>query len=127
MSGSVLTIGNDVASIAVDLRVYSKDSVLRTAHRFTDRCGVSIVQDSDQGWVVQLARRTSLDNLERMGHDFGNALLDETLRAQIRADTEPIRRLLIAQAFSEVNLLRPELDDANPAHDPLRIGEPDGR
>ncbi len=120
-----IVVGPQEATIRVDVSLYGEDALLRAAHRLTDRCGVQIERGHEGEVLVRLARRQSLDDLERLAQDFLNELLDQTLRARIRAETEPVRRLLIAQAFSSANLLNPPLDDVDPESDPLQIGMPD--
>lgn len=93
-----------------DLGVYDRDAILAAAHRFTDRCHVHVERDSDTTMLCRLRTKRTLDNLESLAGDFLNETLDMQLRQKLLRETEPIRRLVIAQAFSKVDLIHPEYD-----------------
>jgi His-Xaa-Ser system protein HxsD len=97
---------DDGLSICIDLAVYPLDVVLRACHAFTARCYV-FAHDVHQGMVVvDFAARDDADtSLRDLVGQFSNALLDHRLRAQIAAETQTIRELLVAQAFCEADLL----------------------
>lgn len=113
------------ALLRLQLALYSSDAILAAAHRFTGRCFVHVEEEPGGTMLVRLQSRGSLDNLETIAGEFANEALDQSLRIKLRMETEPIRRVLIAQAFSKANLLHPILDEANPLSDPLSIGRPD--
>ena len=54
--------------------------------------------------------------------DFLNELLDQALRERLEAEFGPVRELIVAQAFSEANMLDPVRDDGDYNDDPLSIG-----
>lgn len=97
--------------VRIQREVYDLDTIAAAAHRFTDRAYVDLSHDGDSRTICRLRPKSSLENLERLAGEFANELLDQKLRARLAEQTEPIRRLLIAQAFSRTNLLHPELDD----------------
>ena len=109
----------------VQLGVYGLEPLQTTVHKFTDRAFVHLEKIDDDVVLCRFQRRRSLDNLEQIAGEFLNELLDQSLRWQLAQKTEPIRRLLIAQAFSQTNLFHPELDSANEAEDRVSIGTPD--
>ena len=117
----------DSDSILIRLQpiLYGSDSVLRAAHRFTDRCYVHIEQGADGSLDCRLRLKHPGGDLEAIAGEYANELLDQALRSRVRAETEAVRSLLLAQAFSKVNLLHPELDRADPREDPLGISQPD--
>lgn len=117
-------VSDKAAVVRFQQSVYGIDPILKAAHRFTDRCHVHAEQ-SDGMTIVRLTARTALANLRHLAGEFANEVLDQRLRATLAEQTEPIRRLLIAQAFSKVDLLHPGLEGADPLDDPARIGEPD--
>jgi His-Xaa-Ser system protein HxsD len=111
--------------VRVQLSVYGLEPLQTTVHKFTDRAFVHLERIDDDVVLCRFQQRRSLDNLAQVAGEFLNELLDQSLRWQLAQKTEPIRKLLIAQAFSQTNLFHPELDSANAAEDELSIGTPD--
>src|SRR5207237_6863847 len=103
---------------------YGLGPLMRAAHRFTNRVFVEVRPRSASEAEVRLKARGSED-LQQVAAELMNEALDQTLRARLAQSTEPIRRLILAQAFSGSNLIHPELDDADPASDPAGIARPD--
>jgi hypothetical protein len=52
-------------------------------------------------------------------------LIDECLRDKLRAETEGIRNLIVAQSFSSVQLIDVRLNDADYKSDSLGFSQPD--
>jgi His-Xaa-Ser system protein HxsD len=113
------------AIIGVQPGVYGIEPILRAVHRFTDRCYVHVERQDQQLVLVRLQARNSTQNLHALAGQLCNDILDQSLRASVATATEPVRRLVIAQAFSQANLMRPDLDATQAAVDPLKIGTPD--
>ena len=65
--------------------------------------------------------RARVDERQLTG-DFLNELLDQALRERLEAEFGPVRELIVAQAFSEANMLDPVRDDGDYNDDPLSIG-----
>ena len=103
--------------------VYSLDAVKKAAYVFGDRCYAHIEVCNDVT-VVTLQPKGQLPG-EQLSGEFANEVLDQDLRQRIAAETEGIRNLIIAQAFSSASLLNPALDGADFRDDPLGIAIPD--
>lgn len=115
----------DELTMRLQTSLYSIDSVRRAAHRFTDQCFVHIEYEDQDNLLCRLRLKQHGDSLTRLAGEFMNEVLDQTLRAQLAAETEQIRLLLLSHAFSNTNILHPDLNDVSPAIDPLHIGEHD--
>ena len=125
MESAIVHRDSEGFAVRMDLAVYGLEPVLKAAHTMTGRCLVH-VEHVDEGHVLCRIRPMEAGaDLERLASEFVNDALDQALRARIAAQTEPVRRLLLAQAFSKVNLLHPDMDAADPARDPARIASPD--
>lgn len=90
--------------LVLDETVYSLEAVQKAAYRFIDRLTIliskeagQIVCDIDPVASQTLDLQTVIDDLKR-------ELLDQQLRAQIKAETEPVRNLILALAFSRSGL-----------------------
>lgn len=122
-----LHVGEDGVSFRVQESVYDQAAVAAALHRFTDRCFVHL-ERSDDGWFrCRVVPRRSNEDGRTLAGLLANEMLDQLLRQHLQRETEPVRRLILAQAFSRTNILHPELDEADPVADPLRIVQPDPR
>ena len=101
-------------TIEVDTTIYPLDAIQRTAHAFTARCVVFIRRIDSTRVDVELTSQDAGDDAQAIAGEFANALLDQTLRARIAAETATIRELIVAQAFCEADLL-----DRRDAHAPF--------
>lgn len=111
--------------VTLDTAVYGMDAVLRAAHRRTAECFVEIKPGAATEVTCRFNPKRQDQEVLSIAVQFSNDVLDEVLRGKLRAATEPVRRLILAQAFSEANLLHPELDAADPDQDPAHIAVPD--
>lgn len=111
--------------VRLQVSVYGADAVARAVHRFTDRCYVHLEYDGSDHLLCRLKAKRPGDDLRALGGEIVNEALDQMLRAQLAAETEQTRLLLLAHAFSNTNILHPELDDATPSDDPACIGVSD--
>jgi His-Xaa-Ser system protein HxsD len=123
----VIAFGLDQAHLAVpvDLSMYSLDAAMRAAYKLTDRCFVWLERDSasvDRAFVF-LVGRTRSTNLVPVALEFQNELLDQQLRCRLEQQFNDVRTLIVAQAFSEGNLIDPIADDGDYRNDPLGAGE----
>ena len=50
--------------------------------------------------IVRLKPRKQLENAEHLAGLVANEVLDQTLRLALKKQTEPVRNLILAQAFS---------------------------
>ncbi len=118
-----------VFALRVDLSVFSRDAVLRAAYKLTDRCHLFVERESAVGgWLVVTFRpKADRGELETIVGDFSNELIDQQLRERLAREAGPIRQILVAQAFSEGNLLDPDRDDGDYVKDPKGIGVLRGR
>lgn len=114
-------------SIEVDTELYALPAVTRTAYKFTGQYHVALRRPDEvnaRRVTITLTPKSAgarVDERQLTG-DFLNELLDQALRERLEAECGPIRELIVAQAFSEANLLDPARDDGDYDGDPLSIG-----
>jgi His-Xaa-Ser system protein HxsD len=107
---------NGALRMRVDLSTYSLDALLRVCYLFTDRCYLFLTPDADQKSVtVHIAPKSADSALLSIVGGFSNELIDQQVRQNIAAQTKAIRELIVAQAFTETDLL----DRAGPEGDYL--------
>jgi len=87
-------------SITIPKALASVDCVQRTFYRLANKCKWEL-QEKPDSWIIiiQPVADVQYDDLEL---EFKNTLIDYSLREKIRAETEQVRALLFAHAFSNV-------------------------
>ena len=106
-------------TILVDPRVYRMSAVKKAAYRLGDRCFVKLEVLADGTIRVTLTAKSAGVPADILEGEFLNELLDQDLRETIADETERVRNLLLAQAFSG---LTTGADTADFREDPLGIG-----
>src|SRR5262245_14363478 len=101
------------AAIEVDLSIYSPDTLIRAAYKFTDRAFFFLSSDQTElrRCTVFVGVKTPGRDVDGILADFVNELLDQSLRERLETEFGSIRTLLVAQAFSEGNLLDPDREN----------------
>jgi His-Xaa-Ser system protein HxsD len=110
-------VGETAAALSLSRAVYSRKSVLAAAYKLSDRCVVLVDADSDDRWVIYVVGENGTDSkslLPTLIRELG----DQALRACLEEEFGAVRTLIVAQAFSEGNLLDPSRDDADHNLDP---------
>lgn len=85
--------------LRVDLKCYGRDVIYRTAYAFTDRAFIWLEPGDGEEIVVALTPKTTDDDADQLGGEFGNALIDFALRQQVGVETRIIREAIFATAF----------------------------
>jgi len=103
-------IADGVSRLRLDARVYRLSAVKKTAYRVAERCTVAIVSSDDAHHDLELRfKSTTTDETARETlRIFVQELLDQELREQIAEETAPIRTLVMAHAFSKIDLIKRE-------------------
>src|SRR5262245_15321373 len=96
-------------TLVFDSAAYTVDAVQRAAYRFSDRVSAEVRicgEDIECALTFVAAEAgASRDSVDALVADFRTEVLDQVLRARIRAETEPVRNMILALAFSETGLL----------------------
>lgn len=94
------------ASLSLSRSVYSLKAVLAAAYKFSDRFAVLVDTDGDERWTVFLIGPDGV-SVDSILTAFTTELGDQQLRCLLESEFGPLRTLIVAQAFSEGNLLDP--------------------
>lgn len=87
-----------------DKTCHSYDDVQRAAYKFIDRC--SVVVSTVDGRIVcdvELDEKCS-QSIGFISQQIRKEVLDQTLRTRIKSETEDVRNLILAHAFSRTGL-----------------------
>ena len=94
-----------------DSSIYSDLAIQKAAHKYSDHFSIKISLDSDSSDFICIVSPTATGSIEAFcSTDFENDVYDHQLRLKLADATEPIRNLIIAQAFSKTNLISPDND-----------------
>lgn len=89
--------------LCLDAKAYSLEAVQKAAYRFIDRLTVQI--DTDQNSVICSIDPVNGDvDIDHLIANFKRELLDQELRLKIKTETEQVRNLILALAFSRSGL-----------------------
>jgi His-Xaa-Ser system protein HxsD len=91
--------------VSLDATAYSADAIQRAAYRFCDRLSLELTTAGGTFRCVVRVETDDDDIADATVGDFTNEVLDQTLRERIRTETEEVRNLILALAFSNTDLV----------------------
>lgn len=98
--------GRTAVEIIFATTTTSIDAIQRAAYRFSDRFSCELIP----GEQIHRCLLTPVitDDVDMEIASFRTEVLDQTLRERIRAETEPIRTMILAHAFSKTGIVDPQ-------------------
>ncbi len=116
----------------VDEDLYSLDAIYGASYLFVDRCYVFLARPADKKVSVRLRSKgpAKEEELEALGGEFANELLNSQLRFRLARSTAALREQYMSKAFfgheqsSTISELLAELDAEELAEEPLEIPVP---
>ena len=96
-------------SLGIDLGVYSLECIKRAAYRLSDRFSTEIAIDQQIAHCKLIFSSNRAREFVELSVDaFRKELLDQDLREIVRRETEGVRNLILAHAFSKTGLIGDE-------------------
>lgn len=91
----------------IDLRIYRLSAVKKAAYRLAERLTASIASDDESSVAVTFTFKpgTTEPVAREAVRLFAQELLDQDLRESVAEETEQLRTLILAQAFSKTDLI----------------------
>ena len=86
-----------------DNSVFGHEVIKRSLYRFADRCSCDIV--SGDNHTVVTVHVNGSENPAQLEADIRNEILDQDLRSSIAQETQHVRNLILANAFSKTKLI----------------------
>ena len=102
-----------------DLSVVSLNAIKKAAYVFSASYSVSIVNVDDR--MVEVHFESKSVSSHQDVNDFGREVLEYELRESIERETGRVRDVILAQAFSGLNIIFPEGEESDFREDPLQI------
>ena len=92
--------------IRFDSRVFSLPAVKKAAYKYINSFSAAIsVQQNEILCSLTFTSATNEEFSSNLAEDFKKEVLDQDLREHIKAETEPIRNLIFALAFSKTGIV----------------------
>jgi His-Xaa-Ser system protein HxsD len=98
--------GDRGAVVSFAASTASVDAIQRAAYRFSDRLSCELIPGHDEYRCVLVPISDDQD-IRALVADFRTEVLDQVLRERIRTETEPIRTMILAHAFSRTGVIEP--------------------
>ncbi len=96
-------------SVKFDSRVFSLMAVKKAAYKYIDSFSADIsVKDDEVRCLLNFTSPRSDESCARLVDDFKKEVLDQDLREKLKAETEPVRNLILAHAFSKTGIVSNE-------------------
>ncbi len=95
--------------ISFDTNIFSLDTIKRATYKYLDKFTVDFrLNASVLDCKLSFSPGISPDAANTLVDDFKKEVLDQDLRERIKAETAPIRNLILAHAFSKTGLIADE-------------------
>jgi His-Xaa-Ser system protein HxsD len=98
----------EVLRYPVDTNLYTKEALFRACYQFTDRCYLFLEQSDGDTVTVEFRKREAEAKLQDVVGSFANELINQRVRSDLSRETQAIRELIVAQAFSDADLGEPD-------------------
>ncbi len=94
------------ALLRFDDRVFSLPAVKKAAYKYINSFTADItLEGNDIVCGLTFASPANEERASRLIEDFKKEVLDQDLREHVKAETEPIRNLIFALAFSKTGIV----------------------
>ena len=106
VSGLIISTDDlgEFISVTIDVSVYDKAAVFKSAYWFTDTCYLFVKRDkSSQFFIIEFRVKdgAQANTLEGLVREFCNRLVDQQVRETVADETGEIRDALVKKAFFE--------------------------
>jgi His-Xaa-Ser system protein HxsD len=96
-------------SVDFDSRVFSLIAVKKAAYKYIDCFSADIGLTNDEvRCLLKLTSPRSDESFVSLIDDFKKEVLDQDLREKLKVETEPVRNLILAHAFSKTGIISHE-------------------
>jgi His-Xaa-Ser system protein HxsD len=96
-------------SLCFDLNVYTLDVLKRAAYRYINIFSINFeVKNNLVICALHFTNKSTADQCSYYADQYKKEVLDQDLRNTIKNETEAIRNLILAQAFSKTRLVDSE-------------------
>ena len=93
-------------TVKFDSRVFTLTAIKKAAYKYLDSfvCDIRIL-DNEVRCLLSFTTSISKEACAQLVDDFKKEVLDQDLREKLKAETEPVRNLILAHAFSRTGIV----------------------
>lgn len=96
-------------SVKFDSQVFSLTAVKKATYRYIGSFSADIgIKDGEIRCLLNFSSPRNDESCARLVDDFKKEVLDQDLREKLKVETEPVRNLILAHAFSKTGLVSNE-------------------
>lgn len=111
MSTKSITLTKDYAKLALNPKIYSKETIFAAGYVFLDRAYVILDEERD-GIIVYLYPQEKATDLKKLGMDFYNELINYAhYFSRAKANAEAVKAIMQRAFFSAAPSLVQEAED----------------
>lgn len=88
-----------------DNELYSIETIKKSLYKFADLAGYEITQNEKSIEVTIFNAKISSQEVQDLENSIRNEVIDQDLREIVANETKDVRRLILANAFSNTELL----------------------
>jgi His-Xaa-Ser system protein HxsD len=104
--GAAVRFEDGALWLTLATEIYSVAAILRSCYWLTDKCYVHLYPAADSHVEVTiLAKSGEPSETSAIAWDLLNGLIDNQLRVSIQQETTAVREMIVAQAFSDVDVI----------------------
>jgi His-Xaa-Ser system protein HxsD len=104
ISDFICDFGSGRGNITVNTNIYNLEAIQAATYQFTDRYHILITPNADNSVTVIFEAKDKTRNISEDLKYFANALIDHQIRHQLDKVNGKIRDLIVAHAFSPLDL-----------------------
>jgi His-Xaa-Ser system protein HxsD len=98
-----------IVEIYFDKDAFSLNAIKKAAYRFIDKFSMDLkIEESKYFCTLRFNENKTENSANLILEEFRKEVLDQDLRELIKAETEDIRNLILAHAFSKTSLIQHE-------------------
>ena len=106
VSPPTFTIREGSAFFVADESIFEKQVILKACYAFTDRAYLFLSRQTSRQIIIRLTLKSPDKDIEAMAGAFSNELIDQSMRSIVNKETANFRKIIVAQAFAEADVLR---------------------
>lgn len=95
--------GDRCLYLTLDTVLYPEAAIFRTCYLYTDRTYIYMRTERANELIIEFRAKRGKEDLASVVGEFGNELINQRIRLELSSETQQIREMIVAQAFSEAN------------------------
>jgi len=103
----ITTLTDGTLLLNIDSAAYGLRAVQKAAYKYSGHFHI-LINQSENVIEVRLHPKADCTLPDIVARDFANEILDQELREVVAIETEAVRNLILAQAFSKTSLINSE-------------------